>query len=159
VTTLVDTRVGCYAIVVDHDERVLLAHWNEGSTDGWTLPGGGLDPGERPEACVVRELLEETGYDVELDGLLGVDVDEIPAERRIVKGNGGPLRLLRIVYGAHVVGGELRHEAHGTTDEARWVPLCEVADLDRVDLVDIGLAMLPVPLVEEGAPAPDPKIG
>ena len=141
-TTLVDTRVGCYAIVVDDDERLLLAHWNEGGIEGWTLPGGGLDPGERPEACVVRELLEETGYDVELDGLLGVDVDEIPAERRIVKGNGGPLRLLRIVYRAHVVGGELRHEADGTTDEARWVPLSEVADLDRVDLVDIGLAML-----------------
>ena len=54
----------------------------------------------------------------------------------------GPLRLVRIVYGAHVVGGSLRHEADGTTDEARWVPLAEVADLDRVDLVDIGLGML-----------------
>jgi 8-oxo-dGTP diphosphatase len=41
-----------------------------------------------------------------------------------------------------VVGGSLRHEADGTTDEARWVPLAEVADLDRVDLVDIGLGML-----------------
>ena len=58
------------------------------------------------------------------------------------KGSGGDLRFLRIVYRAHVVGGELRHETDGTTDEARWVPLDEVADLDRVDLVDIGIGML-----------------
>ncbi len=136
-----DTRVGCYAIVVDDERRVLLAHWNEGDLTAWTLPGGGLDAGEQPEACVVRELLEETGYDVALDGLLGVDVGEVPAERRLAAG-AGPLRLVRIVYRGHVVGGDLRHEAEGTTDEARWVPLAEVEDLDRVDLVDIGLAML-----------------
>ena len=51
--TLQDTRVGCYAIVVE-DDRVLLARWNEGGRIGWTLPGGGLEPGEQPEDCVVR---------------------------------------------------------------------------------------------------------
>ena len=138
-----DTRVGCYAIVVDDVRRVLLAHWNERDTTGWTLPGGGLDAGEQPDECVVREVLEETGYDVALDDLLGVHVGEIPAERRLAGGL-GPLRLVRIVYSAHVVGGSLRHESGGTTDEARWVPMDEVTDLERVDLVDIGLAMLNV---------------
>lgn len=28
----------------------------------WVLPGGGLDPGELPEAGAVREVLEETGF-------------------------------------------------------------------------------------------------
>ncbi len=28
----------------------------------WVLPGGGLDPGESPEAGAVREVLEETGF-------------------------------------------------------------------------------------------------
>ena len=121
---------------------MLLAHWNEGGKAGWTLTGGGLDPGEQPEACVVRELLEETGYAVTVGGLLGVHVMEIPAEQRIAKGHGGPLRLVRIVYRARVVGGELRHETAGTTDEARWVALDEVAALDRVDLVDIAMQML-----------------
>lgn len=138
--TLQDTRVGCYGVVVDED-RVLLAHWNEGDRVGWTLPGGGLEPDEQPEDCVVRELREETGYDVALDGLLGVHVYYLPEPERINKGN-GDLRFLRIVYRAHVVGGELRHEVDGTTDEARWVPLDEVPDLPRVSLVDIGLAML-----------------
>jgi 8-oxo-dGTP pyrophosphatase MutT (NUDIX family) len=136
-----DTRVGCYAMVVDDERQLLVAHWNEGGRTGWTLPGGGLDRGEQPHECVVREVREETGYHVQLDGLLGVQVGELPVERRIVRGR-GDLRLVRIVYRAHVVGGFLRHEADGTTDEARWVPLAQVADLDRVDLVDIGLAML-----------------
>jgi ADP-ribose pyrophosphatase YjhB (NUDIX family) len=129
-------------MVVDDGRRLLLAHWNEGGRTGWTLPGGGLDPGEQPHECVVREVEEETGYDVALDGILGVQVGEIPAEQRLVAPERGPLRLVRIVYRAHVVGGQLRHEAAGTTDETRWVPLDEVADLDRVDLVDIGLEML-----------------
>ena len=30
----------------------------------------------------------------------------------------------------------------GTTDEARWFPLAEVPGLARVELVDVGLAML-----------------
>ena len=138
--TLQDTRVGCYAVVVD-DGRVLLAHWNEGGRIGWTLPGGGLEPGEQPEDCVVREVHEETGYDVVLDDLLGVHVYYLPEPERRLRGN-GDLRFLRIVYRAHVVGGELRHETDGTTDEARWVPLDEVAGLDRVGLVDVGIGML-----------------
>lgn len=32
----------------------------------WVLPGGGLDPGETPEQGAVREVLEETGYQVEI---------------------------------------------------------------------------------------------
>jgi len=138
--TLQDTRVGCYAMVVE-DGRVLLAHWNEDDRIGWTLPGGGLEPGEQPEDCVVREVQEETGYGVALDELLGVHVYYLPEPERRLKGN-GDLRFLRIVYRAHVVAGELRHETDGTTDEARWVPLDEVADLERVSLVDVGLGML-----------------
>jgi 8-oxo-dGTP diphosphatase len=139
----VDTRVGCYAVVVERG-RILLAHWNEGGMNAWTLPGGGLEPGEQPEQGAVREVREETGYDVALDGLLGVDVGEVPAAQRIQPGN-GDLRLVRIIYLAHVTGGELTHEADGTTDESRWVPLADVPDLDRVELVDVGLALLDPP--------------
>ncbi len=90
-----DTRVGCYAMVVDDERQLLVAHWNEDGRTGWTLPGGGLDRGEQPHECVVREVREETGYHVQLDGLLGVQVGELPVERRIVRGR-GDLRLVRI---------------------------------------------------------------
>jgi 8-oxo-dGTP diphosphatase len=46
---------------------------------------------------------------------------------------------VRVVFAATVIGGELTHEVDGTTDEARWFDLAEVADLPRVSLVDVAL--------------------
>lgn len=44
----------------------------------WVLPGGGIDPNELPEHAVVREILEETGFTVKVDRLVG---DYIPVNR------------------------------------------------------------------------------
>ena len=33
----------------------------------WVLPGGGVDPGETPEEAVIREVLEETGFNVVIE--------------------------------------------------------------------------------------------
>ncbi len=136
-----ETRLGSYAVVVDAQERVLLALWNEAGEPLWTLPGGGVELPETVEEGAVREVREETGYDVVLDRLLGVDTLVVPPEERTVPG--GPwFRGIRVVFAATVVGGELRPEVDGTTDEARWIPLAEVADLPRVELVDVGLELL-----------------
>ncbi len=144
----VDIRVGAYGIITDAEERVLLAHWQEGVKGGWTLPGGGLEPGEHPEVAVVREVLEETGFDVEIIELLGVDSAVIPAARRVsdraaarAAGAAAPrsLQALRIVYRCRIVGGALRNEVGGSTDEAGWFTPAEVAGLHRVALVTTGL--------------------
>jgi 8-oxo-dGTP diphosphatase len=135
-----DMRVAAYAVIVD-DDRMLLAHWNEGDRPAWTLPGGGLEAGEDPEAAAVREVREETGLDVVLEGLLGIDSRVIPLARRLASGATGPLHTLRIVYRARVTGGTLTNEIDGTTDEARWFPLAEVPSITRVKLVDVALEM------------------
>jgi 8-oxo-dGTP diphosphatase len=136
-----DMRVAAYAVIVDDDGMMLLAHWNEGVNAAWTLPGGGLEAGEDPEDAAVREVREETGLDVVLDGLLGIDSRVIPLARRLTAGATGPLHTLRIVYRAHVTGGTLTNEIDGTTDEARWFPLTEVPSITRVKLVDVALEM------------------
>ena len=135
-----DTRLAAYAVVTDDAGRVLLALWNEGSRRQWTLPGGGLELHERAEEGVVREVREETGYDVALDALLGVDSYVFPAERRAIA-TPRPMKAFRVVYRAHVVGGELTHEEDGSTDEAAWFSLAEISRLDRVSVVDIALGM------------------
>ena len=136
-----DTRLAAYAVIVDDRDRLLLALWNEPAERLWTLPGGGVDLHESIEDGVVREVREETGYDVELDGLLGVDARDVPPERRL-SGTDRWLRTVRVLYRAHVVGGELTPERDGTTDEARWFPLAEVPGLPHVSQVDRALEAL-----------------
>ena len=53
--------------LVDPDGRVLIAQRPEGKTLAglWEFPGGKVEPGERPEAALIRELDEELGIDVQ----------------------------------------------------------------------------------------------
>jgi ADP-ribose pyrophosphatase YjhB (NUDIX family) len=131
-----DLRVAAYAVITDDQGRMLLPHWNEPPHRGWTMPGGGVDPGEHPDDAAVREVFEETGYHVELDGVLGVDSFMIPGAER-VHASGRPMQALRIVYRAHVTGGELRVEEDGTTDGVAWHTPQEIDALARVPLVDL----------------------
>jgi 8-oxo-dGTP diphosphatase len=134
-----DTRLAAYAVIVD-DDRILLALWNGPTPPKWTMPGGGVELHETTEQGAVREVLEETGFHVELDGLLGTASHVFPAESRL-SGRPRPLKAVRVVYAAHIVGGALANEVDGSTDEARWFPLDEVPSLRRVELVDTAVRL------------------
>ncbi|MGO2111108.1 MAG: NUDIX hydrolase [Pseudoclavibacter sp.] len=136
----VHVRLASYGVIIDGD-RMLLAHWRDRGRSGWTLPGGGVEPGEDPVEGAVREIWEETGYHASIDELLGIDSIIIKSSDRLIGGR-GPMQGLRIVYRASVIGGDLRHEVGGSTDEARWFDLDELAELRTVSLVRVGLRML-----------------
>lgn len=133
-------RVAAYALITrgEGDAReILLPHWNEGGMGGWTLPGGGVEPGEHPADGAVREVKEETGYDVRLTSLLGVDSAVLPISAR-----GDELQALRILYRAEILGGELAVEVDGTTDDVAWHLLRDVPGLRHVHAVDWAISHL-----------------
>jgi 8-oxo-dGTP diphosphatase len=61
-------RVAC--AVMAENGRLFAARRGPGGRNGglWELPGGKLEPGETPSACLERELKEELGVDVRADG-------------------------------------------------------------------------------------------
>ena len=138
-----DTRAGAYAVIIS-EGSILLSHWQDHGYSGWTLPGGGLELREDAPTAVVREVREETGYNVEPEELLGVDSHFIPAEDRFPGENRRLLHALRIIYRAGIVSGALAHEQGGSTDQAAWVPLDEVPQLKATSLVQVGLKLMTI---------------
>jgi 8-oxo-dGTP pyrophosphatase MutT (NUDIX family) len=101
----------------------------------WTLPGGGIEFGEHPEAAMVREVEEETGLIVSAVGLAGIDSFSAEVPGRAFHG-------IRIIYRTNVVGGVLRNEGDGTTDLCQWHRINTLGKLDIVDLVEVALPMV-----------------
>ena len=62
--------VGCDTFILNKEDHVLLIRRSD--SDLWALPGGFNDLGETPAECAARESLEETGYKIEIEKILGV---------------------------------------------------------------------------------------
>lgn len=133
------TRVSAYAVCVRADTILLTRLAGGGDHLSWTMPGGGLDHGEDPEAAVLRELVEETGYTGEVQRLVGINsrLFQFPRGPELVD----EMHALRIIYEVAITGGELRDEQDGSTDLAAWIPRSTITTLPRVDLVDTALTL------------------
>jgi 8-oxo-dGTP pyrophosphatase MutT (NUDIX family) len=81
----------------------------------WGLPGGRIDAGESAIEAAVREVLEETGLQVRVTGLVGVYSE--PATRIVVHPD-NVVQLVDIILSAEIVGGELKVSAE--SEELRF---------------------------------------
>jgi 8-oxo-dGTP diphosphatase len=135
------TRIAAYALARDTNERVLLVRVAPGypASGQWTLPGGGLQFGEDPEAGTLRELTEESGLTGRIDSLFFVS--STTGRARPEYGY-GEWHGVRIVYRVEITGGELRDETDESTDAAAWFTRAEIGELPIVDLVEIALRHL-----------------
>jgi 8-oxo-dGTP pyrophosphatase MutT (NUDIX family) len=62
--------LGALGLVWDDQGRLLLVRQSY-RTPGWALPGGGVRAGETLEACLLREMAEELGWEVEIGPVVG----------------------------------------------------------------------------------------
>ena len=101
-------------VVRDGDGRVLLVF--EIDSEAWSTPGGSIDIDEEPEHAAQREVLEETGLDIRIDGI--VTVLGGPEYRSVYK-NGDQIAYVVTVYRGTMVGGEARPDLQEVT-AAEW---------------------------------------
>ncbi|MEV6957369.1 NUDIX domain-containing protein [Streptomyces sp. NPDC051183] len=111
------------AVVRDDQGDVLLIHRTDNGL--WALPGGGHDAGESIAQTVAREVQEETGILVVVDGIVGLYTDP----RHVIAYDDGEVRQqFSICFRARPVGGSLRTSSE--SKEVRWVPPADLDDLD-----------------------------
>lgn len=113
-TPKVDVRAAVF-----RDGRILLVREKE---DGrWTLPGGWADVGDSPSGAVVREVKEESGYDVKVRKLLALLDRNLHGHPPIAA------HAYKLFFQCDLVGGDAR--AEGETDAVDFFPKDKIPPL------------------------------
>ena len=140
-------RLGAYALVLRGDpeaEEVLLVRFSASGfhTGSWSLPGGGIEHGEKPAVALVRELEEECGVIATVGELLLVHDEHFSGTAP--SGRYEDFHAVALVFSASVPpDAEPRVvEVGGTTDAVAWVLVGDVTDGSRavLDVVHQALA-------------------
>lgn len=118
--------VGVGAVVHDAGRILLVRRKKEPSRGLWTFPGGAVELGEPIELAVRREVLEETGVEIEVERVLVV-LDRIERDENDVV----HYHYVIVDYLARPVGGTLR-----AGDDADGVLWAGVTDLDRLEMTE-----------------------
>ncbi len=108
---------GASGLVVRDGKVLLIRRGKEPYKDHWSLPGGGVEPGERVREAVRREVLEETGLEVDVGSVAGYREEILgPDEHYIV-----------LAFHCTVTGGEIL--AGDDAAECAYVDLKELSGL------------------------------
>lgn len=111
-------RITVTAAVLEKDGRILIARRKRGDRleDKWEFPGGKLEEGETPEACLRRELQEEFGIDVIVGDFVG---------RNCHRYSHGEIDLM--AYRVTHLSGDFQLRDH---EEIRWVLPADLSSHD-----------------------------
>jgi ADP-ribose pyrophosphatase YjhB (NUDIX family) len=116
--------VGSSAVVTDNETRILLQRRSD--SGNWALPGGAMDIGETFAQSAVREVKEETGFDVRIDRIIGIYSDP----GHVFAYDDGEVRQeFSICLACTIVGGTLM-----VSSESTAVEFFAVADLPGLQM-------------------------
>jgi len=101
--------------IVDRGSLLLVKRGREPGRGLWAVPGGKVRAGERLADAARREVLEETGLEVDIGEVVWVG-EHIDDDHHLVL----------VDFVGILLGGELT--AADDADDARWVPLDEALD-------------------------------
>jgi ADP-ribose pyrophosphatase YjhB (NUDIX family) len=114
--------LGVGAVVFRGDDVLLIERGKEPLKGWWTLPGGLVEPGERLENAVRREVMEETGLRVTPRGIAAVFERIMPDEDGRTE-----FHYVIVDYLCDYESGTLG--AASDVADAAWIPLNGMADL------------------------------
>ncbi len=108
----------CDGILIEGNRILLIRRGREPFKGEWGVPGGRIEDDETAEQCLVREMKEETGLDVEPVKLVGIYSDPLRDPRLIIAA-----AYLVKRTGGEVRGGDDAAEA-GWYELDKMPPLC-----------------------------------
>lgn len=124
-------RPSIYGVVIQDGKVLLVPQW-----DGYDFPGGGVDLGEPILDALVREVKEETGYDVSPKRLLHIEDDFFihPARKT-------PHHSILMFYECALMGGELSDDGFSDHErewskKAEWIPLTDIQSIRFMNPID-----------------------
>ncbi|MGH1488554.1 MAG: NUDIX hydrolase [Acidimicrobiales bacterium] len=124
----VNNIIPAASVVVANDKgEILLIQRSDNGN--WTIPGGAMEHGESLTQTAIREAKEETGYDIEVTGLVGIYTN--PNRRIEYTSNGEVRQEFSVCYIGRVVGGEPTANDEATRIE--WVLPDKLDDLGMAD--------------------------
>ena len=121
-------RAAAYGLVTSN-RGILLTQLSEATNAAgrWTLPGGGIDPGESPLEALHREVWEESGQRIGEPDVLDIHTQHWVG--RAPSGRLEDFHAVRIIFTAHcpTPTDPVVHDVGGSTAAVRWVRREEVS--------------------------------
>jgi ADP-ribose pyrophosphatase YjhB (NUDIX family) len=122
--------VGSSAIVADGHERILLQRRSD--SGNWALPGGVMDIGETLAQSAVREVKEETGFDVRIDRIVGIYSDP----SHVFAYDDGEVRQeFSICFACTIIGGALQVSNESTAVD--FFPAAQLPELQMHESIHV----------------------